>query len=239
MAQNIQSMMSGSKKSSKRHDRSMSLSDEDSPWIVSRGPETPVVSKQKKIGFKKKNSSRNTPVRKMSICGKSKSQSIEESEEYDLNEKSDCSHIDDQIFPEKARNGQEALDKFKDRFNFKCPDPQCSKKYFKLAIMDLMMPVMDGFDATEKILAYQAEHAEERDLGKYELCDVVALTSNTDKVTMDRCEKLGFKEVLNKPLDFDSLKRIACLYHYKMSHEEYLEYLKQEEELKALSNIIP
>jgi hypothetical protein len=32
----------------------------------------------------------------MSICGRgSKSKSIEESEEYDLNEKSDCSQIDD------------------------------------------------------------------------------------------------------------------------------------------------
>ena len=29
-------------------------------------------------------------------------------------------------------------------------------------LLDIRMPVMDGFDATEKILAYQAEHAEER-----------------------------------------------------------------------------
>ena len=84
----------------------MSLSEEDNPWMVSHGPEIPIVNKQKKIGFKKKNSSSNTPVRRKSICKKSRSQSIEESEEYDLNEKSDGSQIiDDQIFPEKARNG--------------------------------------------------------------------------------------------------------------------------------------
>ena len=48
---------------------------------------------------------------------------------------------------------------------------------------------------------------------------------------MDRCKKIGFSEVLHKPLKFEDLKRIACLYHYKMSGEEYQLYLEQEEEL--------
>lgn len=144
------------------------------------------------------------------------------SESYNLSDiGSDHSHLDENIFPEQARNGQEALHKFKERFNYSCSDPDCTKKYFKLVVMDLMMPVMDGFEATEKILAYQEEHAKGKDLSEYERCDVVALTSNTDKVTMDRCKKIGFKEILHKPLDFENLKRIACLYHYKMSNEEY------------------
>ena len=67
--------------------------------------------------------------------------------------------------------------------------------------MDLMMPVMDGFDATEKILKYQEEHAAKQGLSLLQMIDVVALTSNTDKATMDRCKKIGFKEVLHKPLD--------------------------------------
>jgi hypothetical protein len=41
MGQNIQTMKSESKKSSLRH--SVSLSDEDDPWMVSKGPETPVA----------------------------------------------------------------------------------------------------------------------------------------------------------------------------------------------------
>ena len=73
----------------------MSLSDEDDPWTVSQGPETPVVSKQKKLRLSKKNSSRNSPARRKSGCRKSKSNSIEESEEYDLNDKSAGSQIID------------------------------------------------------------------------------------------------------------------------------------------------
>ena len=96
------------------------------------------------------------------------------------------------------------------------------------------MPVMDGFEATEKILAYQKEHGDPINLSEYEMCDVVALTSNTDKVTKDRCKTIGFREILNKPLSFDTLKRLACLYHYKMTQSEYEDYLQQEAELKLL-----
>lgn len=91
------------------------------------------------------------------------------------------------------------------------------------------MPVMDGFEATEKILALQDSLKDT--LSFDTTCDIVALTSNTDELTMERCKKIGFKEVLHKPLDFDSLKRIACLYHFKMSPEEYEEYLKNEKEV--------
>ena len=127
---------------------------------------------------------------------------------------SQVSGLSYKITSEKARNGKEAVSKYKERFNFKCYDEHCTKKYIKLIIMDLMMPVMDGIEATKEILAFEALKGSNQ-------CDIVALTSNTDKQTMEKCKRYGFREVLQKPLDFQSLKRIACLYHFKMTEKEY------------------
>ena len=66
---------------------------------------------------------------------------------YQINSQS--VHLDQGIKPLIARNGEEAVNIFKERLNLPC---KCKKKHIKLIIMDLMMPVMDGFEATEKIL---------------------------------------------------------------------------------------
>ena len=48
---------------------------------------------------------------------------------------------------DKAENGKEGLDMFVDNLQKQC----CSIRY-KLILMDLEMPIMDGYTATEKIL---------------------------------------------------------------------------------------
>lgn len=58
--------------------------------------------------------------------------------------------------------------------------------------MDLGMPNMDGFEASTEILNIQR-------LRKLENCDIVAITSFTDKNSHERCIRIGMKEVINKP----------------------------------------
>ena len=78
------------------------------------------------------------------------------------------------------------------------------------------MPIMDGFEATEKILECFRDNPHLRGNNK---CNIVALTSYTDDITINRCMSLGMKEVLNKPLNFDDLKRIIFMYHYDITHK--------------------
>ena len=55
---------------------------------------------------------------------------------------------------DEAMNGQQALDMFKN-CQGSCSNPNCHNKFYKTIIMDLQMPVMDGFDATSEILKFQ------------------------------------------------------------------------------------
>ena len=58
-----------------------------------------------------------------------------------------------QVFQyDEAHNGLEALNKFKDLLSKPGCSGVCLKPYYKLIIMDLQMPEMDGFQSTEKIL---------------------------------------------------------------------------------------
>jgi CheY-like chemotaxis protein len=65
-----------------------------------------------------------------------------------------------------------------------------------LILMDLSMPVMDGFDATRSIRE-QAEMAQ---------TPIVALTAHSDhRLWRERALKSGCDECYSKPLDFDDL----------------------------------
>ncbi|WP_396586325.1 ABC transporter substrate-binding protein [Bermanella sp. R86510] len=74
---------------------------------------------------------------------------------------------------------------------------------FDLVLMDLQMPEMDGYEATEVI----------RDQLKLTI-PIVALTANTSREDRDRCLNLGMVDFLTKPIDgarlFEVLTRFFC-----------------------------
>jgi CheY-like chemotaxis protein len=86
-------------------------------------------------------------------------------------------------------NGQEAIDLLKSSEG---------TGMFDLIIMDLRMPVMDGFEAT-KIIKEELKLA----------IPVVALTGETGEEVKKQCADTGFDEMKQKPMKMDELINIV------------------------------
>lgn len=84
---------------------------------------------------------------------------------------------------ERVSNGIEAVEAARSR-------------KFDVIMMDVMMPRMNGYEATKRILAGSDRHAPPQ---------VVGVTANTLESDMKRCREAGMSKVLIKPLDFDRL----------------------------------
>ena len=63
----------------------------------------------------------------------------------------------------------------------------CNGKDYSLIFMDLQMPIMDGFEATEKILSSKPDSK------------IVALTANIMKEDRDKCKEIGMCGFVGKP----------------------------------------
>ncbi len=85
-----------------------------------------------------------------------------------------------------AENGKQAVEK-------------AQKKKYDLVLMDCHMPVMDGYEATEKI---------RKDSKKNKATPIVALTANILKEDKDRCLEVGMNDVLIKPIDQHALLQL-------------------------------
>ncbi len=86
---------------------------------------------------------------------------------------------------ETADNGKVAVEMFK-------------KKRYHLVLMDMQMPVMDGYTATGKIREW------EKKLNRTQT-PIIALTSNALKGDMERCLKVGCSDYVSKPIKKDIL----------------------------------
>lgn len=94
---------------------------------------------------------------------------------------------------EMANNGQEALDLL------------VQEQPFELILMDTMMPVMDGFEATEKI----------RKMKRYKQVPIIALTAKIMPEDREKCFNSGASEYLSKPIDFEKLISIMRIWLFK------------------------
>jgi len=88
-----------------------------------------------------------------------------------------------------ANNGVEAIDRFREQ-------------KFDVILMDIMMPVMDGLEATVKIREEEAiNNIKKR-------TPIIALTANTMDNDRDKCISYGMDEFMSKPFDIEKLKTI-------------------------------
>lgn len=83
-----------------------------------------------------------------------------------------------------ANNGVEAVEKFR------------PGKY-DVILMDIMMPVMDGFEATSKIRSMETRIK----------TPIIALTANTLNYDREKCLSSGMDEYISKPLSIEKLNK--------------------------------
>ncbi len=103
-----------------------------------------------------------------------------------------------------AYNGQEAVDKFK-------------QNRYELILMDIQMPIMDGYEATKLI----------RELDN--LVPIVALTANAMKEDAERTKNAGMNAHLNKPIEVEKLYSVLLEFiSKKVTSDKMIKSAKDE-----------
>ena len=92
---------------------------------------------------------------------------------------------------ESAENGKEALERFE----------RMPENYYDMIFMDIQMPVMNGYEATESIRSFSRADAEK--------IPIIAMTANAFMEDIRRSREAGMNEHLTKPLDVGELMK--CL----------------------------
>ena len=74
-----------------------------------------------------------------------------------------------------------------------------AEQRFDVIIMDVMMPVMDGLEATKAIRMLEREDAKK--------IPIIAMTANAFEEDRKACLEAGMNEHIGKPIDIPLLKR--------------------------------
>ncbi len=87
-----------------------------------------------------------------------------------------------------ANNGLEGLNIYKEQ-------------KFDVILMDIMMPIMDGLEATVKIREFEES-------GNKNKTPIIAITANTMDNDREKCISFGMNDFMAKPFDMDKLLKI-------------------------------
>ena len=96
---------------------------------------------------------------------------------------------DEGISVTEAEDGQQAVELFKEK----------PAGTFDAILMDLMMPVMDGYTATRKIRSLERSDAK--------TIPIIAITANAFQEDAEKCIAVGMNAHLAKPLDIEKMKK--------------------------------
>lgn len=117
----------------------------------------------------------------------------------------------------KAFNGKEAVRIIKADRQKKC----CNNR-IRVVVMDLSMPVLDGFEASEQIVSIlhdeypggreAARKLPPESLAKEMRLAIIALTSYLDGATMERVRTCGMVEGVQKPINSFKIDEISSQY---------------------------
>lgn len=94
---------------------------------------------------------------------------------------------------ERAENGRICLEKFN----------QSEVGFYDIILMDIRMPVMNGYEATQKIRALERQDAD---------LPIIAMTADAFSEDIQRSKECGMNEHVAKPLDMNRLMQILERY---------------------------
>ncbi len=104
-----------------------------------------------------------------------------------------------------------------------------SGKKYELILMDINMPVMDGYVATSIIREYP----------KYDETPIIAITANINENDIEKCKTLGMQSHLNKPVDVSHFYKTLLEYIKPKAAKQYTAAPTSSEQTPAKLEEIP
>ena len=102
----------------------------------------------------------------------------------------------------EVENGQDAVSFYKEH-------------PLDIIFMDIQMPIMSGFEASEEIRKYESDQNEQQHV------PIIALTARTVKGEKERCLDAGMDDYITKPVVFETIK--AVIQEYLLNEKEDFE----------------
>ena len=120
-----------------------------------------------------------------------------------------------QIKTDEASNGKECLDKIIEKRDKSCEI--CKKRWYKLLLLDIMMPVMDGIQVSKEV---------QNMISKKELNEdfqILIISAHIDSnLTKTLSGVKCIKEFVNKPVKSEKMKKLIQKYYLKEANDSIL-----------------